>query len=74
MEEGECAEDARISACDSALYTTIYEQIMKEFECSELVATIGLSMFILGMGISPLFLSPLSEVGVGSGVGACWFR
>lgn len=35
---------------------------MAEFHCSELMATAGLSTFILGMGISPLFLSPLSEV------------
>jgi hypothetical protein len=35
---------------------------MVEFHCSKLTATAGLSTFILGMGISPLFLSPLSEV------------
>lgn len=52
----------RNRACDSALYTTTYDQIMAEFHCSELMATAGLSTFILGMGISPLFLSPLSEV------------
>ncbi|KAE9368868.1 MFS general substrate transporter [Stipitochalara longipes BDJ] len=48
-------------ACDSAIYTATYKQITTEFHCSELTATIGLSMFILGMGIAPLFLSPLSE-------------
>jgi hypothetical protein len=53
-------------ACDSALYTTIYDQIIAEFHCLELMATAGLSTFILGMGISPLFLSPLSEVSASS--------
>ncbi|CZR68648.1 related to multidrug resistant protein [Phialocephala subalpina] len=48
-------------ACDSAIYTATYTQITTEFHCSELMATVGLSTFILGMGISPLFLSPLSE-------------
>lgn len=50
------------SACDSAIYTATYAQITKELDCSELAATAGLSTFILGMGIAPLFLSPLSEV------------
>ncbi|KFZ12709.1 hypothetical protein V501_04085 [Pseudogymnoascus sp. VKM F-4519 (FW-2642)] len=59
-------------ACDSALYTTTYDQIMDEFHCSKLTATAGLSTFILGMGISPLFLSPLSEVSAPSPLPLIW--
>jgi hypothetical protein len=48
--------------CTSSLYTTTYGQMTKELHCSELVATIGLSLFIFGMGSGPLFVGPLSEV------------
>ncbi|KAJ5368270.1 drug/proton antiporter YHK8, partial [Penicillium cataractarum] len=47
--------------CTSSMYTTTYGQLMKEFGCSQEVATLGLSFFIWGLGIGPLFLSPLSE-------------
>ena len=32
------------------MYTATYEQLMKEFGCSQEVATLGLSFFILGLG------------------------
>ncbi|CAG8089464.1 unnamed protein product [Penicillium salamii] len=47
--------------CTSSMYTTTYSQLMKEFGCSQQVATLGLSFFIWGLGVGPLFLSPLSE-------------
>ncbi|OQE25142.1 hypothetical protein PENSTE_c006G10182 [Penicillium steckii] len=47
--------------CTSSMYTVTYDQIMVEFGCSREVATLGLSFFIWGLGIGPLFLSPLSE-------------
>ncbi|KAJ5504477.1 hypothetical protein N7463_007351 [Penicillium fimorum] len=47
--------------CASSMYTTTYTQLMGEFGCSQEVATLGLSFFIWGLGIGPLFLSPLSE-------------
>ncbi|KAI1829597.1 hypothetical protein DTO006G1_8334 [Penicillium roqueforti] len=47
--------------CASSMYTTTYDQLMSEFGCSQEVATLGLSFFIWGLGIGPLFLSPLSE-------------
>ncbi|KAJ5142135.1 Vacuolar protein sorting-associated protein 62 [Penicillium atrosanguineum] len=47
--------------CTSSMYTTTYTQLMKEFGCSQEVATLGLSFFIWGLGVGPLFLSPLSE-------------
>ncbi|OKL55718.1 hypothetical protein UA08_09072 [Talaromyces atroroseus] len=36
-------------------------QITKEFHCSDEVATLGLTSFIFGLGVGPLFLAPLSE-------------
>ncbi|KAJ5567152.1 hypothetical protein N7535_006458 [Penicillium sp. DV-2018c] len=47
--------------CASSMYTTTYDQLMKEFGCSREVATLGLSFFIWGLGLGPLVLSPLSE-------------
>ncbi|EDN07136.1 predicted protein [Histoplasma mississippiense (nom. inval.)] len=45
----------------SSLYTMTYAQLMEEFNCSLIVATLGLSLFILGLGLGPLVLAPLSE-------------
>ncbi|TQB72010.1 hypothetical protein MPDQ_007173 [Monascus purpureus] len=47
--------------CTSSMYTTTYGQITKEFHISRIVATLGLSFFIWGLGIGPLLLGPLSE-------------
>ena len=45
----------------SSLYASCYGQIITEFECSEIVATLGLSLFIAGLGWGPMVLAPLSE-------------
>ena len=45
----------------SSLYTSTYAQITDEFGCSQLVATLGLSLFIAGLGWGPMVLAPLSE-------------
>ncbi|EFW22052.1 MFS multidrug transporter [Coccidioides posadasii str. Silveira] len=47
--------------CASSMYTMTYSQLTEEFGVSRLVATLGLSTFILGLGTGPLFLAPLSE-------------
>ncbi|KAI9818934.1 MAG: hypothetical protein M1827_007756 [Pycnora praestabilis] len=47
--------------CTSSLYTSTYDQITKEFQCSQIVATLGLSLFVIGLGIGPMVLGPLSE-------------
>lgn len=47
--------------CTSSLYTTVYTQMDAEFGNSRLVATLGLSFFVFGLGISPMILGPLSE-------------
>jgi multidrug resistance protein len=47
--------------CTSSLYTTTYSQIDEEFGSSRIVATLGLSLFVFGLGLSPMILGPLSE-------------
>ncbi|GAB7360384.1 hypothetical protein MBLNU230_g8341t1 [Neophaeotheca triangularis] len=47
--------------CASALYTQTYPQLEPELGISRLVATLGLSLFVAGLGLGPMFLSPLSE-------------
>lgn len=46
----------------SAIYTSSEEGIMKEFGVSELLATLGLSLYVLGYGTGPLIFSPMSEI------------
>lgn len=45
----------------SALYTSAYGGMEKEFEVSRLAVTVGLSTFVCGLGLGPMFLGPLSE-------------
>jgi len=47
--------------CTSSLYTTTYGQMDAEFGNSRIVATLGLSLFVFGLGLSPMVLGPLSE-------------
>ena len=49
------------STCASSIYTPTYKQIEKEFYISQEVATIGLSLFVVGLAVGPMFVSPLSE-------------
>jgi hypothetical protein len=51
-----------IRTCTSSMYTSTYAQITKEFHCSRIVATLGLSLYIMGLGIGPMLLGPLSYV------------
>ncbi|KAL0469944.1 major facilitator superfamily domain-containing protein [Neurospora intermedia] len=44
----------------SAIYTATYTQMNAEFHCSRIVATLGLSFFVLGIAMGP-FWSPLAE-------------
>lgn len=46
--------------CASSIYTSTYMQMDVEFHCSKLVATLGLSTFVLGIALGPMW-SPLSE-------------
>ncbi|KAF2124243.1 MFS general substrate transporter [Dothidotthia symphoricarpi CBS 119687] len=45
----------------SSLYTSCYDQIMEEFGCSLEITNLGLSLYVLGLGLGPLIFSPLSE-------------
>lgn len=47
--------------CVSSLYTTTYGQIDEEFHVSTLVSTLGLALFVWGLGLSPMILGPISE-------------
>lgn len=47
--------------CASALYTSTYTQLEQDFHVSREVATLGLTTFVCGLGLGPMFLSPLSE-------------
>ncbi|KAK1847189.1 major facilitator superfamily transporter [Colletotrichum chrysophilum] len=47
--------------CTSSIYTATYTQMNPEFGVSSLVATLGLSSFVLGIGLGPAVISPLSE-------------
>ena len=49
-------------ACTSSLYTGTYAQVMEEFGSDRTITTLGLSMFVVGLGLSPMVLAPLSEV------------
>lgn len=52
-------------ACASSLYTGTYSQVEAEFGSSRTITTLGLSMFVVGLGLSPMVLGPLSEVSRG---------
>ncbi|KAF3403422.1 Caffeine resistance protein 5 [Talaromyces pinophilus] len=46
----------------SSIYTPGEQDIMEEFGASEVVATLGLSLFVLGYGLGPMLFSPMSEI------------
>lgn len=46
----------------STAYTASMPQVMEEFGCSQEVATLGVSLFVLGFAIGPLLWAPLSEL------------
>lgn len=47
--------------CASALYTSTYEQMEQEFNISRELATVGLTTYVCGLALGPMFLAPLSE-------------
>jgi multidrug resistance protein len=46
----------------SSAYTGGIEQILEQFDCSDEVATLGVSLFVVGFAIGPLLWAPLSEL------------
>ncbi|EWC46378.1 hypothetical protein DRE_04321 [Drechslerella stenobrocha 248] len=49
------------TTCASSIYTSTYEQIERDLNCSHELAIAGLSLYVMGLGIGPMFLAPLSE-------------
>jgi MFS family permease len=47
--------------CASSIYTATYTQMNEEFAISKMTGTLGLSLFVFGLGITPMILGPLSE-------------
>ncbi|KAK2763178.1 MFS siderochrome iron transporter 1 [Arachnomyces sp. PD_36] len=50
-----------VAFCSSA-YSGGVREIIMQFRCSQEVATLGISLFVLGFAIGPLFWAPLSEL------------
>ncbi|PYH87530.1 major facilitator superfamily transporter [Aspergillus ellipticus CBS 707.79] len=46
----------------SAIYTSSEDEVTQVFGVSITVASLGLSLYVLGYGVGPLFFSPLSEI------------
>jgi DHA1 family multidrug resistance protein-like MFS transporter len=46
----------------SAIYSSSTQGVMEKFGVSNLKATLGLAMYVLGYGVGPLLFSPLSEI------------
>ncbi|KAE8383216.1 major facilitator superfamily domain-containing protein [Aspergillus bertholletiae] len=46
----------------SSAYTGGVEQIMEQFNCGTEVATLGVSLFVVGFAIGPLLWAPMSEL------------
>ena len=46
----------------SAIFTPGIPTLMEEFGISEVVATLGLTLFVAGYGLGPLLWSPMSEI------------
>ena len=47
--------------CASALYTSTYTQMEDEYHIGRELATVGLTTYVCGLGLGPMFLGPLSE-------------
>lgn len=45
----------------SAIYTPGIDEIMEQFNISQTVATLPLSLFVIAYGIGPMVFSPMSE-------------
>ncbi|EIN09356.1 MFS general substrate transporter [Punctularia strigosozonata HHB-11173 SS5] len=46
----------------SAIYSPGIPYVAQDFGVSDVAATLGITMFVIGYGIGPMFLSPLSEI------------
>ncbi|KAG2133289.1 major facilitator superfamily domain-containing protein [Suillus clintonianus] len=56
-----CCAFAGITASSASSYSISYESMMQDLNCTQLQATVGLSMYVIGFGIVPLISSSFSE-------------
>ncbi|OAX38745.1 MFS general substrate transporter, partial [Rhizopogon vinicolor AM-OR11-026] len=56
-----CCVFSAITAAASSSYSISYESMMKDLDCTELQATLGLGLYAVGFGIVPLVSSSFSE-------------
>lgn len=47
---------------DSSTFSSVIQDIRDEFHASTTVGTLGISLFVLGFAVGPLFWAPLSEL------------
>lgn len=50
----------------ASCFSPAQKKFQKDFETSAEVTTLGLSLYVLGLALGPMFLAPLSEVSLGS--------
>ncbi|KAJ9630312.1 hypothetical protein H2204_008530 [Knufia peltigerae] len=55
------SSSAFLVTCTSSIYTITYEQLIREFHTTREIATLGLTSFVLGLAMGPMFLAPMSE-------------
>ena len=46
----------------SSIYSPGIDQVAQQFGISTVAASLGITMFVAGYGVGPMFLSPLSEI------------
>ncbi|KAG1807052.1 MFS general substrate transporter [Suillus subaureus] len=56
-----CCVFAGITAASASSYSISYESMMHDLNCTQLQATVGLSLYVIGFGIVPLITSSFSE-------------
>lgn len=52
---------ATIAFC-SSIYIPAIQDLTIYFDCSRIVATLGVTTFLLGFGTGPLLFAPMSEI------------
>ena len=55
------ASGAACATCGSSIYVSAYDQLEAHFGISQEVVTLGLSLYVLGLALGPLWLGPISE-------------
>lgn len=46
----------------SSIYTAVIPSIMDGYDCSRVVATLGMTTFMIGFATGPLLFAPMSEM------------